>query len=72
MSNTDERRRAPEREPGVLPGTPHEPERGRFCGMVEGIVASARSSSAPSSPPTAATSFSTTDAADTRFSPMAA
>jgi hypothetical protein len=37
---TDERDREPEREPGVLPGTPNEPHRGP--GILPGTLAEKR------------------------------
>ena len=40
MSKKDERRPETEREPGVLPGTPAEPDRGR--GIMPGTLAEKR------------------------------
>jgi hypothetical protein len=52
------------------PGSP--PEARRVAVRRVGIAVSAMSSTAPSSPPIAAISFSTTDAAEIWFSPTAA
>jgi hypothetical protein len=43
--STDERRREPEREPGVHPGTPEEPDRGP--GILPGTPAEEREDDRP-------------------------
>lgn len=40
QDKTDERRREPEREPGVFPGTPNEPDHGP--GILPGTAAEKR------------------------------